>query len=154
VGDRATLGSDLSTTAMPYGMANISQGVGFYYVLGACMDRRIRMRLEWVKLYEKTKDAGFVCRRCGISRPTLRKWYRRYRELGIDGLEDQSKRPKNSPNLKITAELEALILNFRKTRKLGARRIQNDLTAVVISVCQRQASVAFFYMVSCYGEPT
>ena len=91
------------------------------------MDRIIRMRLKWVRLYENTQDAGFVCRRCGISRPTLRKWYRRYKELGIDGLVGQSKRPNHSPNRKITKELEARILNFRQKRKLGARRIQNEL---------------------------
>ena len=91
------------------------------------MDRTVRMRLKWVELYKNAKDAGFVCRRCGISRPTLRKWYRRYKELGIDGLENQSKKPINSPNLKITEDIEALILDFRKKRKLGARRIQNEL---------------------------
>lgn len=91
------------------------------------MDRIIRMRLKWVKLYEDTQDAGFVCLRCGISRPTLRKWYRSYKELGIDGLNDQNRRPKHSPNLKITVQLENLILDFRKNRKLGARRIQNEL---------------------------
>ncbi len=91
------------------------------------MDRKVRARLQWVKLCEETKNAGFVCRRCGISRPTLRKWYRRYKELGIDGLKDKSKKPNYSPNLKITKELEALILGFRSKRKLGARRIQNEL---------------------------
>ncbi len=35
------------------------------------MDRDIQQRLQWVKLYEQSGDAGFVCRRCGISRPTL-----------------------------------------------------------------------------------
>ncbi|EIC1821710.1 IS481 family transposase, partial [Escherichia coli] len=37
------------------------------------MNREIQQRLQWVKLYETSGDAGFVCRRCGISRPTLRK---------------------------------------------------------------------------------
>jgi transposase-like protein len=37
-----------------------------------------KARLAWVELYAKTGDAGLVCRRCGISRPTLRKWWRRY----------------------------------------------------------------------------
>jgi len=36
------------------------------------MKREIQQRLGWVKLYEKNQDAVFVCRRCGISRPTLR----------------------------------------------------------------------------------
>ena len=91
------------------------------------MDRVIRMRLQWIMLYEDIKDAGFVCRRCGISRPTLRKWYRRYQERGIEGLSDQSKKPHHSPSLKLTESIEKLILQLRKKRKLGARRIQNEL---------------------------
>lgn len=91
------------------------------------METKINARLIWVKLYEQTGNAGLVCRRCGISRPTLRKWHKRYREQGIDGLQDQSRRPHNSPNKKITVQHEKIILNLRKKRKLGARRIQNEL---------------------------
>lgn len=47
------------------------------------MDREIQQRL----MYEESGDAGFVCRRCGISRPTLRKWANRYKQDGITGLE-------------------------------------------------------------------
>ena len=91
------------------------------------MERLLRMRLQWVRLYDKTGDAGHVCRRCGISRPTLRKWHRRYTALGIDGLRDQSRRPHHSPNSKITSEIEGLILDLRKKRNLGARRIHSEL---------------------------
>jgi transposase InsO family protein len=91
------------------------------------MESEIRMRLGWIQLYEKTGDAGLVCRRCGISRPTLRKWIRRYRESGVDGLISQSRKPKNSPNSKVVEEIEGLVLDIRKKRKLGARRIQNEL---------------------------
>lgn len=42
------------------------------------MDREVRQRLTWVKYYEQTRDAGLTCRCCGISRPTLRKRWRRY----------------------------------------------------------------------------
>ena len=91
------------------------------------MERSVRMRLLWVQMYEKSGDAGYVCRRCGISRPTLRKWYRRYKEHGPKGLCDLSRKPKNSPNLKVTTDIEKLILDIRKKRKLGARRIQNEL---------------------------
>ena len=66
-------------------------GVGSFY-WEMCMDTKVQARLQWVGLYEKSKDAGFICRRCGISRPTLRKWYRRYQVLGIRGLSDQSKK--------------------------------------------------------------
>ena len=91
------------------------------------MDREIQMRLGWVQLYKETQNAGLVCRRCGISRPTLRKWIRRYKANGIDGLKSQSRRPHHSPNTKVGDEEKTLILKIRKTRKLGARRIQNEI---------------------------
>lgn len=91
------------------------------------MNKEIRQRLKWINLYEETRNAGLVCRRCGISRPTLRKWLQRYNELGIDGLQDVSRRPHNSPNTKIDKQVETWILRLRQYRKLGARRIQNEL---------------------------
>jgi len=91
------------------------------------MERLLRMRQQWVQLYEQTNDAGLVCRRCGISRPTLRKWLRRFNAQGVEGLQERSRRPRQSPNLKITADVEGLILDIRKKRRLGARRIQSEL---------------------------
>ncbi|MEN7549451.1 helix-turn-helix domain-containing protein, partial [Rapidithrix thailandica] len=91
------------------------------------MDLEQNKRLKWVKLYEKYGDAGKVCLKCGISRPTLRKWVNRYRENGIEGLLDYSKRPHNSPKTKISTDIEHLILEYRHKRKLGARRLQIEL---------------------------
>lgn len=91
------------------------------------MDRQVKARLKWVTLYEEQQDAGYVCRHCGISRPTLRKWYKRYQSLGVDGLQDQSRKPHNSPNRKISKEVEEWIIDFRLNRNLGARRIQTEL---------------------------
>ena len=91
------------------------------------MDRQIKKRLGWVQLYEESGDAGLTCRRCGISRPTLRLWVRRYEKDGIDGLISRSRRPKNSPNQKRTPALEKRILAMRRKRNLGARRIQSEL---------------------------
>ncbi len=90
------------------------------------MDHQKHSRLQWVKMYLETKDAGLVCRRCGISRPTLRKWVNRYNDLGEDGLNEVSRKPHNSPNIKINDELTELIKTLR-TRNLGARRIQSEL---------------------------
>ncbi|MDJ8008242.1 helix-turn-helix domain-containing protein, partial [Salmonella enterica] len=67
------------------------------------MNRETQQWLQWVKLYETSGDAGCVCRRCGISRPTLRKWWHRYLAQGIAGLESQSRRPKHSPSTKTGA---------------------------------------------------
>lgn len=68
------------------------------------MDRQIKARTEWVNLYLETKDAGFVCRKCGISRPTLRKWHHRYLKDGLQGLGNLSKKPHSSPNHRLTSE--------------------------------------------------
>lgn len=91
------------------------------------MDHKIQARLIWVQMYELLGDAGFVCNRCGISRPTLRKWYRRYQEAGLDGLKETSRKPHNSPGKKIDDERTEWILELRTEKNLGARRIQNEL---------------------------
>jgi transposase InsO family protein len=91
------------------------------------MEREVRTRLQWIELYQKTGDAGLTCRRCGISRPTLRKWWKRYNEQGLAGLASHSRRPHSHPARKVTSQEELWILELRKERKLGARRIQNEL---------------------------
>lgn len=91
------------------------------------MDREVRMRLGWVWLYHEIGNAGTVCRRCGISRPTLRKWVHRYEEAGLDGLKSKTRKPKHSPNKRVTKQHEQWILGLRNKRKLGARRIQSEL---------------------------
>jgi transposase InsO family protein len=90
------------------------------------MKHKIKARLEWVKLYEETKDTGLVCRRCCISRPTLRKWWRRFQKSGQDGLNELSRRPKNSPNRKVFEKEINWVAEFRN-RRLGSRRIQREL---------------------------
>lgn len=90
------------------------------------MNDDIRKRLRWVQLYEEVGNAGVVCLRCGISRPTLRKWWIRYQEYGEVGLQEQNRRPKSSPFKKVLPVHEQLIADLRK-RKLGHRRIQNEL---------------------------
>jgi transposase-like protein len=90
------------------------------------MDEQIRKRLRWVKLYEEVKNAGVVCRRCGISRPSLRKWLKRYANQKSEGLLEQSRRPKRSPARKVNEQLKDRILELRG-RRLGARRIRNEL---------------------------
>ncbi len=90
------------------------------------MNDEIKQRLRWIKLYEQLGNAGVVCRRCGISRPTLRKWWRRYQQQGVEGLKSHSKRPHHSPNQKVNSQIEQWIATLRK-RRLGVRRIQNEL---------------------------
>lgn len=91
------------------------------------MNEEIRRRLRWVRLYEEIDNASVVCRHCGISHPTLRKWWRRFQALGEAGLVSQSRRPKRSPKRKVFRKQRALILRLRTKSNLGARRIQSEL---------------------------
>jgi transposase InsO family protein len=84
-------------------------------------------RLGWIKLDEEIGNAGVACRRCGISRPTLRKWWRRYQAQGTAGLEEQSRRPHSSPGRKVLEREEGLILQLRRERKLGLKRLRIEL---------------------------
>jgi transposase InsO family protein len=91
------------------------------------MDPEIRQRREWVKVYEQTRNAGISCLRCGISRPTFRQWWQRYQSEGLEGLKSRSRRPRSSPKQKIFAHEEERILSLSLERKMGARRIKNEL---------------------------
>jgi len=46
------------------------------------MDADMRKRLRWGQLYQEMGNAGIVCRRYGISYPTVRKSMRGYRDAG------------------------------------------------------------------------
>lgn len=87
----------------------------------------VRARAQWIALYQTTGDAGLVCRRCGISRPTLRKWLERFQANGEAGLAARSRRPHRSPRTKLTADLEQLVLSLRATRQLGPKLLQAEL---------------------------
>lgn len=58
----------------------------------------------------------------GISRQCAHKWWRRYQELGAEGLHDRSSRPRSSPN-KTPARIERRIILRRRIDKNGPHRI-------------------------------
>src|SRR6187549_2563744 len=91
------------------------------------MKREERLRLSWIKAYRELQDAGAVCRRFGVSRPTLRKWLRRFEADGASGLCAQSRAPRRSPSAKVGPDEEALVLELRRTRRLGIKRLRHEL---------------------------
>jgi transposase-like protein len=101
------------------------------------MEREERLRLSWIEAYRELQDAGSVCRRFGISRPTLRKWLRRFEADGAAGLCTQSRAPHRSPSTKVGPDEEALILELRRTRCLGVKRLRHELRRLL-----RAAAVA------------
>ena len=59
------------------------------------------------------ENVAAYCRATGISRTTFYKWRRRFREEGINGLQEHSRRPSSSPG-QTSAAVEELVLRRRK----------------------------------------
>jgi len=85
-------------------------------------------RLDWIRAYDRTRDATAICRQYGISRATLRKWWLRYEAEGAAGLAERSRAPLRSPNRRADEGTTARILALRD-RGLGLRRIEATLRA-------------------------
>jgi transposase InsO family protein len=62
----------------------------------------------------------------GVSRQTLYKWLRRFREEGLAGLEDRSSRPRRCPH-RTDAEVEARIVGLRHEIRRGPHLIAGRL---------------------------
>lgn len=90
----------------------------------------LKARRTWVDTYRETRDAGLTCRRCGISRPTLRKWDRRFKTDGEAGLLSKSRRPHKTAASKRTDALCDRVLTLRKERNLGSKRLQAELLRI------------------------
>ena len=65
-----------------------------------------------------------VCIAFRVSRETWYKWKRRYDVYGIDGLKNQSRKPHTIKNVKVTEELEKLVLELRLNNRFGPMRIR------------------------------
>lgn len=85
-------------------------------------------RYEFVLLAEQS-DASVreLCRRFGISPKTGHKWINRYRKQGEPGLQDESRRPLNSPR-RSCAKLEGAVLALHdKHPAWGSRKLRSLL---------------------------
>ncbi len=85
-------------------------------------------RVVWVTAFERTRDAAATCERFGISRMTLRKWWRRYECHGLPGLEDASRAPRRSPGRKVFEAEAARIADLRASG-LSLARLRATLLA-------------------------
>ncbi len=79
-------------------------------------------RLLLCQRIEAGSPVAHVAAAMGISRPCAYKWWRRYLELGADGLHDRSSRPRSSPT-KTRPHIEARIVRRRLVDKAGPHRI-------------------------------
>ena len=79
------------------------------------------MRQKWLELYAETGSVTKTALLCGIARSTLYRWINRQKEQGKSELSDKSKGPSRLANMKITPEIETIILNLCVRQEEGER---------------------------------
>jgi transposase len=88
------------------------------------LQRQAKHRLAVIRhAQEVTGNVAQTCRYYGISRQTYYSWFRRYEELGLDGLRDRSKRPHVSP-WATSSEIVAKVVYLRSNYHFGPQKIQ------------------------------
>ena len=84
-------------------------------------------RLKFVARLLNGEKMAVVCREFGICRPTGYKIFNRYKDHGLVGLEDRSRRPCRHPN-KLPFQIERGILQIKKEHpSWGAPKIRDKL---------------------------
>ncbi len=84
-------------------------------------------RIKFVARLLDGESMTAVCREFGITRKTGYKIFNRYKEMGLEGLQNQSRRPHRSAN-KIPFQVERTILRIKKERPhWGAPKIREKL---------------------------
>ena len=84
-------------------------------------------RLKFVARVLEGETMSALCREFGISRPTGYKIYNRYKQLGLAGLEDRSRRPYRHAN-KLPVQIERAIFGIRREHPTwGAAKIREKL---------------------------
>jgi transposase InsO family protein len=88
---------------------------------------RMDERLRFVARLLEGESMSALCREFGISRPTGYKFFKRYKDIGLDGLEDRSRRPYRHAN-KLPFQIERAILAIKHKRPTwGAPTIRDKL---------------------------
>ena len=104
------------------------------FELRPALDNRCQFRTKFNLIHEKEwigDTISNICKRYGVSRKTYYKWNNRYKQKGIEGLLDVSKRPHNIIYKKIAPELEETILDLRLTKRFGCNRIRFRLKRII-----------------------
>lgn len=87
------------------------------------MDERVHFISDYLKA---RYDVCALCEAYGISRKTGYKWIKRYKEQGIDGLQEVSRKPHNSP-YRTPWRLKEEIIELRKRYGWGPKKLLHML---------------------------
>jgi transposase InsO family protein len=85
------------------------------------------LKIEFVERVAAGEKMAPLCREYGISRTAGHKWFKRYKEKGYEGLEDESRRPRSAP-LATAEELVIATLQAREAHpRWGAKKLYDVL---------------------------
>ena len=96
-----------------------------YYEALKQMKNVYGVRKNLVK-YASVFGISAAAREYSTTRKTVRKWLYRYNRYGLNGLEDESRKPKHSPFKMKKAEEEKIIKIRKKHPYMGAERIKYE----------------------------
>jgi transposase InsO family protein len=106
--------------------------MGYTSAVRKCIQIEIDKRYNLIHQKEWTDEpVSIICKRYGTSRKSYYKWKNRYKEKGIEGLLDNSRRPHNIKYMKVTSEIQETILDLRLTKRFGCNRIKFRLRRTI-----------------------
>ena len=106
--------------------------MGYTSAVRKCIQIEIDKRYNLIHQKEWTGEpVSIICKRYGTSRKSYYKWKNRYKEKGIEGLLDNSRRPHNIKYMKVTSEIQETILDLRVTKRFGCNRIKFRLRRTI-----------------------
>jgi transposase InsO family protein len=88
------------------------------------MDLKLQLIEDWNAGYF---SVSALSQKYGISRPTVYKWLTRYKDYGVEGLNEQSRAPKHCPHRTTKKILDLVIAEKLKNRKRGPRKVRAQL---------------------------
>ena len=87
----------------------------------------VDLRVEFVGRLQRGERMTDLCREYGVSRKTGHKLWNRYQELGVIGLEEQSRAPKWTWNRMAAETAEAILTMRRKHPTWGPLKLKSTL---------------------------
>lgn len=85
---------------------------------------KVSERFDFVQRLRAGERMTDLCREFGISRTTGDKYKKRFEQLGVNGLYDESRRPKRSPNRTPSAILERIIDLRKRHPTWGPKKLK------------------------------
>ena len=96
--------------------------LSYYQTMRNCKDKRAhRYQMIQYALSHGVKPTAKVF---GTSPPVVRKWLKRFKETGYEGLLDLSRKPHNSPRATPQSIKDHIVGLQKKYRRLGARQVK------------------------------